>query len=296
MLGRAERRTHHVVGGAIPVAIAVDRLVDDEVLDQGFAEAALPLRTGTGDGVHRVAAGGVDDVERDADDLGDAQGPIGGLAFDLGRPRQRMALGADDARVEGGLLQVRDEVAVLGMHEADPAEIADAAEALDEHAVVDHDRALVGHEVLEAGHARGDDLGHLLPDAVAPGGHRHVEGVVGGRLGGAFPPDPEGLEHALVRRGNREVDDRRGAAGRRRRGARQEVVGGDGAHEGQFHVGVRVDAAGHHVGAAGVDGRGAGGRVEILADRGDGLADHQHVGAAFILGGDHGAATDQGRI
>jgi hypothetical protein len=52
-----------------------------------------------------------------------------------------------------------------------------------------------------------------------------------------------------------------------------------GAHEGQLHVRVRVDAAGHHVGAARVDHPRAGRGVEVGADGGDGLALNEHVGA-----------------
>ena len=49
-------------------------------------------------------------------------------------------------------------------------------------------------------------------------------------------------------------------------GAGEEVLDGHRAHEGHLHVGVRVDAARHDVGAAGVDDLGPGRCVQPLAD------------------------------
>ena len=63
-----------------------------------------------------------------------------------------------------------------------------------------------------------------------------------------------------------------GSAGQRRLGAPLEIVGGDGPHERHVEMGMRIDAARHHIAAPGVDDLGAGGRVEGGAGRGDGLA------------------------
>ena len=41
MLGRAERRAHHVSGGAFEVRIAVHRIVDQQMSGENLAEYAL---------------------------------------------------------------------------------------------------------------------------------------------------------------------------------------------------------------------------------------------------------------
>ena len=70
---------------------------------------------------------------------------------------------------------------------------------------------------------------------------------------GLAVPRLEAVEDALAGALHREVDDRRGAAPRRRSRARLEGVGRGGAAERQLHVGVRVDAAGNDVLPARVD-------------------------------------------
>ena len=65
----------------------------------------------------------------------------------------------------------------------------------------------------------------------------------------------------------------------RRLGAPFEIVGRHRAHEREFEMRMRIDAAGHDVTAAGVDDLGAGRRFEIGADRGDRAVADEHVGA-----------------
>jgi hypothetical protein len=48
------------------------------------------------------------------------------------------------------LLQPEHQLAVLGVHGAQGAQLAGAGEAVHQHLVVRHDGVLVGHEVLEA--------------------------------------------------------------------------------------------------------------------------------------------------
>src|SRR5260370_28047607 len=57
-------------------------------------------------------------------------------------------------------------------------------------------------------------------------------------------------------------------------------------------MGVRIDAARHDVTAAGVDDRCAGGRVDRRADRHDGLAFDQDVGAPRMIMIHDGTAAD----
>ena len=99
----------------VPVGMAIDGIVDQQMARQHLAIDPLALEPGAGDGLQRLLAGIVDDVERGVDHLGQADDAVGGLALDLRRARERMALGAGDALLQQLLLQEIDELAVLGM-------------------------------------------------------------------------------------------------------------------------------------------------------------------------------------
>jgi hypothetical protein len=58
-------------------------------------------------------------------------------------------------------------------------------------------------------------------------------------------------------------------------------------------MGMWIDAARHHVAAAGVDDLGARGRLDGGADGSDRLAVDQHIGAPRMIVVDDGAAADQ---
>ena len=193
----------------------------------------------------RLDAGGVDDIERHAGLIGEHDRAVGRLALDFRRARQRVALGAGDALGEIVLLQRRDDVAVLGVHERHRAELGAARERGEHLLVVDHQRALVGHEMLEGGDAVLDDLGHVLAHLVRPIGDAHVVGVVGGGELGALVPVGDRVHQRLAAVGDAEVDDHRRAAGERGVGAAVVIVGGIRAHERHVEMGVRIDAAGH---------------------------------------------------
>jgi hypothetical protein len=238
----------------------------------------------------------VDDVDRHAEHAGDGDGTVRRFALDHRRARQRVAFGAGDARLQYLLLQQEDELAILGMHGRHRAELERALEAVHQRLVVAHDGVLVGHEVLEAVDAFVlHQRSHVGVHAFAPPGHGDVEAVVAGRLLGPAAPHAVGVHQRLLRGGDDEVDDARRAAGEAGGAAGEEVVGGGRAHERQLHVRMRIDAAGHHVAAAGIERRAAGRHVEVRADGGDLAAVAQHVGAEFTIGVDDGAAADQKR-
>ena len=266
MLLGAEGRAHHIGPRSLHVVLVVDRLVDHEMLHQAFAEDPLALEPGAGHGLERLLARDVDDVDGGVQHLSDADRPVRRLALDLGRARLRMALGPGDSFGEQLPLQVPDQLAVLGMDGAERAELLTTREARQQLLVVQHDRALVSHEVLEAvDPVLTGQHAHVLLDLLVPVGDRHVERIVRRRLGGALHPVPPGLHGPRLGVGDHEVDDHRGAAGERRRRAGEEVVAGDRAHEGHFHMGVRIDPARHHERAAGIDDLGAGRRLQSFA-------------------------------
>ena len=102
-----------------------------------------------------------------------------------------------------------------------------------------------------------------------------------------------GLEQRDVGVGDDEIDDHGGAAGERGGGAAEEILARHRAHEGQFHMGVRIDAAGHHILAAGVDGLGARRHIELLADGLDLALGAIDIGADGLVARHDGAAADQ---
>ena len=156
-----------------------------------------------------------------------------------------------------------------------------------------HDGALVGHEVLEAVDALvAHEDAHLLVHLIGPPGDGDVEGIVLARLLGPAAPLLVGLEQRGLGVGDDEIDDHGGAAGGSGGGAGEEVLARHRAHEGQLHMGVRIDAAGHDVLAAGVDGARALGYLELVADRLDDAVGAIDVGAIGLVGGDDRAAAD----
>mmetsp|Transcript_36606 Transcript_36606/g.84934 ORF Transcript_36606/g.84934 Transcript_36606/m.84934 type:complete len:230 (+) Transcript_36606:1242-1931(+) len=207
-----------------------------------------------------------------------------------------MPLGAGDAHLGHPGLQQVDQLAVLGMHGRHGAEFERTLEAVHQRLVVAHDGVLVGHEVLEAVHAfLAHQRPHVVADALVPPGHGDVEGVVACCLLGPAAPGAVGVHQRLLRVGDDEVDDARRAPGQRRGGAGEEVVLRHRAHEGQLHVGVRVDAARQQVLAGAVEGGRAGRGLAhgALAQGGDAAVDAEHIGAGLGVGIDDDGAADQ---
>ena len=260
---------------------------------QNLAEDALAFVAGTGDRLERILAGIVHHIERHIEHLGQTNSAVGRLALDRRRARQGVAFGAGDALGQQLLLQMRDQLAVLGMDGADGAQLAGPGEAVHQDLVIGHDGALIGHEVLErVDPVLGGQGLHGFMNAVVPPGDGDMEAVIGGRFLGPAAPRLVGLQDVVLGAGDDEVDDHRGAATGRRGGARKEIFRCHRAHEGQFHMSVRIDAAGHHVAAAGVDHFSPRGHIECLADGDDRAALAEHIGPRGALGGNHGAAPD----
>ena len=203
----AEGRRHHPPGGMVPIGVAVFAVVQGQVLDQGFTPDALALLAGTADGLMRLLARGMDDVEGHARHVGDHDGAVGGLALHLRRPGIGMGLGARVALGQEAGRQLRHHVAVLGMDHGEAAEVAHPAEGLEHLVVIDHQGALVGHEVLERGHAGLDRSLHVLPDLLAPPGDGHVVGVVARGAPRLVVPHGGGIHQPLALAGEDKVHD-----------------------------------------------------------------------------------------
>ena len=234
------------------------------------------------------------DVERAARHVGDHDGAVRGFSLHFRRARIAVALGAGDTAREKIGLHARHHVAVLGMDQRQCAQLRAAAEGIVEFVVIYHQGALVSHEVLEGVDAIGlHDGFHLVVDLRRPLRHRHVEGIISTGLLGLVAPRLVGGEHRFARCGNAEVDDHRRAAGKPCLGAPLEIIGGDLAHEHQFHVGVRVDAARHDVAATRIDNPGTRRRIELRSDGDDLAAVDQHIGALRMVMVDDGSAANK---
>ena len=225
-----------------------------QVLRAGLGENVVALVARGGHVRQGVGGREVHDVQRRAGHERQLDGPVGGLAFQPGRPRDAVVhrvglapgggLGGDDV----------DGDAVLGVHHDEPAVVVGLLHGPQDLAVVAVEHARVGHEQLEAGDAVVDERVHLLQRPFVDATEDHVEGVVDGALPlGLGEPGVEAFPHVLPLALHGEVDDGGGAAVGRRTGAGFERVRGVGPPEGQLHVRMDVHAAGHHVAVGGVD-------------------------------------------
>jgi hypothetical protein len=102
-----------------------------------------------------------------------------------------------------------------------------------------------------------------------------------------------GLHQRLLRVGYDKVDDAGGATGEAGCGAGEKIVHRHRAHEGQLHMGVRVDAAGHHILATGVDDWRTGGGLQINTHGDDLPVLCQHIGIEGMVSIDDGTAANQ---
>ena len=174
------------------------------------------------------------------------------------------------------------------------SELARARHRPEQRRVVDHVDAGVGHEQLERGDPRRDEVRHVREDTVVDLLHHHVEAVVDVRVSGRLRvPAREPVREPLAVVVPGVVDDGRRPTPRRRRRARREVVRGDAERCLEVEVRVGVDRARDHVAAGGVDR--LVGRAQVGADGRHVLTDDEHVGARGVGGGHHGAAADQRR-
>ena len=165
-------------------------------------------------------------IERHAGLVGKHDGAVGRLALDVRRTRQGVALRPGNSLRHVVPLQRGDEVAVLGVNQRHRADLGAADEGGEHLLVVDHQRALVGHEMLEGRDARLHHLAHVLAHLVVPVGDAHVVRIVGDRVLGTLVPVGKRLHQRLVAVRDAEVDDHRRPARHGRLRATLVIVGG----------------------------------------------------------------------
>ena len=211
-----------------------------------------------------------------------------------GRPRQRVVLRLRVARGQRLLDEDVDRVAVLRVHHHERARLGRDLHRPEERLVVDHERALVGHEELVRGDPLVGQRRELLERAaLLQVGDRHVVAHVDHLLAVR-------LRAPLLDRGRegraRRLDDEVDVAGRpaeRRRGlAGLDVVDRDRAPERHVEMRVRVDPAREDVLPGRVDHL-VRLDVERLADQRDALALGVDVAHVVVGGGHDPSALDQ---
>ncbi len=209
-------------------------------------QTSQPLLARAGDRVDGLLAGHVHDVERRARDPRELDRAVRGLALRLRRTGKGMEVRRGVAGRERLLHQHVDRVAVLGVHHHERARLGGDLHRPEERLVVDHERALVGHEELVRGDpllGQARELLERAPLAQIGDGHvvAHVDDLLALRLAS---PVLERVREARARGLDDEVDVTRRAAERCRRLPRGDVVDGDRPAERHVEVRVRVDEAG----------------------------------------------------
>ena len=263
-----------------PLPEVVER--QEQVLRARLGERGGAAVARVADRLERLLGRQVDDVDGHLGRLGEADDAVGRLALEDGLAGEAVA---DRVGRAGGDGLLRDDVdghAVLGVHHDQPAVLRGLLHRPEDRPVVAVEDARVGREELEVRHALGDELVHLRERRVVDVAHDHVEAVVGDGVAlGLGVPGVEAVAQRRAARLDREVDDRRRPAERRRARPGLERVLGERPAERQLHVGVDVDGARDDVLAGRVDGlvgRHARARQPGTDGR-DRLAVDQHVGA-----------------
>ena len=238
------RRRRVDVLGALEVRLLEMRVVDEEVLRAGLAPHVPALLARELDRLDRLLAGDVDDVERAAGDAGQLDRAVRRLALGLGRPGERVVLRLGLALRERLLHEHVDRVAVLGVHHHERARLGRDLHRLEERLVVDHQRALVGHEELVGGDPLVGQRRELLERAaVLQVGDGDVVAHVDQLLAlGLRLPVGERVAEARAGSLDAEVDVRGRAAAGRSALARLDVVDRRRAAERHVEMRVRIDA------------------------------------------------------
>ena len=219
----------------------------------------------------------------------DEDGAVDGLLFGPVGAGRREVGGRRAAFGDRLVLEVAEDVAVLAVELADPAEGGEALHRLGDELVRDHALAplLVGHEELERRDAEAEGVGDAVED-VGLVVQDEVEAEVedGARLGLLAEPH-ERLRQRLALVPDDERHERGQPGPRRRDGGRRPVVvlGAD--------VEVAVDEPGEHVLPRGVDHARCRRQQRLGPDRNDRIALDGDGRLEDVRAGDDPAAADE---
>ena len=290
MLLVAERGRHHAARGMVPIGVEIFAFIQRQVLDQRLAPHALAQGPRAPDRLMRILGRDMDDVKRHARHVGDHDGAVRGLPLDLRGAGIGMRLGAGIALGKQFRGQLGHHIAVFGMDHGDAAQFRQPVERGEQLIVIDHERALIGHEMLEGVDPAILNHGlHLVEDLLTPPCHGHVVGIIAIGTTRFVVPHLESIEQTLTGAGQGEVDHHRGPARQRRARAAFKIIGGIGAHEGHFQMRMRIDPTRHDVTARGIQHRVA---LEVGADFGDPACFDPQIGGIAQIGRHDRSAFD----
>ena len=238
-----------------------------------------------------ILVGQVDDHHRAVRRLSDAQQAGHRLCLQIGRPGQGMGGGGHLAETLPLGDHAVNDTGVLAVNAADAAQRFQFLQSPVHIPIPDHHSG-VGHIHLERGHALGEHVLQLRPDALVPVVNGHVEAVVAeGAAIGLPVPQLQTVVQGLPLIGAGEVDDGGGAALESRTAAGVEVVCGGGARHVQIEVGMTIDKTGEQKTALHIHDPV---RLRLqLAAHGDHLfVFHQKIGPLGAAAGHHAAALE----
>ncbi len=259
-------------------------------------QTSQPFSRAARDRLDRLLARDVHDVERRAREVCELDRAIRRLSFGFWRACERVVERLRVTGLESLLHENVDHVAVLGVHHHERTRLRRDLHRAEERLVVDHQRALVGHEELVRRDALVGQRGELLerPAVLEIGdGHvvAHVDHLLAVRLSA---PLLEGLCERVPLGLDDEVDVARGAAERCGSLPGFDVVDRHRSAERHVEMRVRIDAARQHVLARRVDHL-VGLHVERLADQGDRLVVDVEIRDVVVGRGDDATIANQNR-
>ena len=165
----------------IPIIIGIFALIEQQMLDQGLTIDPHAFLPRTADRLMRLLTGYMHNIERNPRHIGNHDSPVGGLTLDLRWAGIGMRLRAVIPLGHQLCLQLRDNIAIFGMNQRHRPQFRTALERGIHLVIIDHQRALIGHEMLEGVNALIDNNRHLIEHFLTPPGDRHMEGIISGR-------------------------------------------------------------------------------------------------------------------
>ena len=274
----AQWRGHHMFRTLYALALGIS-FVEGQVRNDHLnfqVNAAIP---GVQRGSQGASVAQVDDVPfcaRHLDEGGKVCGAFGLHAFGAAG---FVPFGASFTLGEQLLLQFRYEVGVLTVSRDHHVQLLCQLAHLIKRVVINAKGPFIRQKHLEGLHALPHQLAQVALSLVVPVGHADMKTVVAGAFAvGHARPEVPSVHQVFITRRREHLDISGRPADQCGLGTRRVGVLGKRAHKRQMDVNVRVNEAGKHEFAAGINHAGIRWSAQILANLRDLLALHQHIG------------------
>ena len=196
----------------------------------------------------------VHNIKGNTSRIGNRNRTVRRFTFQLWRAGIRVAFGAGNAHIHVFLLQFCNQIAVFSVDHWQRAQLGAAFERGVHLIVLDHQRALVGHEVFERVNTHFDGIRHLVKDVFVPTGNRHVVTDIRANLRCRFAmPLVNSVLDRAIGAGQTEVHQHGRTTTSRRPSAGLKRLGRGRAHERHFQMRMRINPAGDHIGSLGIN-------------------------------------------